>query len=293
MSVVRRDEWPEGLTLYKNVFDRGQSKRIIDGLNKHKWLESKDSDIGFDIQRYGYVFPHQRTFGDFFVPSLSPTPRFLNCFGEALVKTGMFSDTPNQIQVNRYSKGGHSNIYSHSDYHYDDELAILVLGSNMKVSFSNSYDRFYVIVPVGSILVIKDEAWYQYDRYIYENTKLPGHVPRYSIFYRSVREKFVLNSNKNVPNTRFAEVAMYGRQAHMQRLLDLGMDVNISDFSGMTPLMIAAFYGQDGLVEFLLENGANPSIKGPKGKTALDLAKQNTVFEEEQPNYKKIVEMLT
>lgn len=57
--------------------------------------------------------------------------------------------------------------------------------------------------------------------------------------------------------------------------LDKGIDVNSTKRkSGFTPLMCAACYGRNGIVELLLENGADKNVQDYKGFTAIDFARK-------------------
>lgn len=58
----------------------------------------------------------------------------------------------------------------------------------------------------------------------------------------------------------------------VQKLINLGADVNKKDGSEETPLHTAAKMGTSEEVKILLENGANPGIKNYWGETPLDLA---------------------
>lgn len=51
-------------------------------------------------------------------------------------------------------------------------------------------------------------------------------------------------------------------------LLDRGVNINIKDKNGMTPLMWATYYCHFNIVELLLENGANVNLKNNFGETA-------------------------
>ena len=62
-----------------------------------------------------------------------------------------------------------------------------------------------------------------------------------------------------------------GQREAVKALIAAHADVNISE-EGMTPLMMAAGYGYDGIVHDLLKAGADPRRKMPDGTTALELA---------------------
>lgn len=55
-------------------------------------------------------------------------------------------------------------------------------------------------------------------------------------------------------------------------LLDAGAKVNRATSSGMTPLMLAAGYGQHDVVELMLAHGANATLHDEAGEVALDYA---------------------
>jgi ankyrin repeat protein len=55
-------------------------------------------------------------------------------------------------------------------------------------------------------------------------------------------------------------------------LLEHGADINRPSPEGMTPLMMAAGYGNDDMVDLLLRHGADPHLKTKDGATALDFA---------------------
>jgi cytohesin len=67
--------------------------------------------------------------------------------------------------------------------------------------------------------------------------------------------------------------AGHGDLAEVKRLVvDCGVDPNIQDNNGWTPLHDAAFWDHPEIVEFLLEHGADPNIQDNDGDTPLHIA---------------------
>jgi ankyrin repeat protein len=82
----------------------------------------------------------------------------------------------------------------------------------------------------------------------------------------------------NIPNkkgiTPISAAAHKGRSAILQKLIDAGALVNAVNSSGSAPLIQAAHFGHHACVEMLLDNGANPDFANVKGTTALMRAAQ-------------------
>lgn len=55
----------------------------------------------------------------------------------------------------------------------------------------------------------------------------------------------------------------------ISKYIEFGGDVNVSDNKGYTPLIYAAYFGHEGMVDFLLKNGSNACMKDKRGNTAL------------------------
>jgi ankyrin repeat protein len=69
------------------------------------------------------------------------------------------------------------------------------------------------------------------------------------------------------------------KTGHLEEILSKireGIDVNIRDENGWTPLMYAAWYNQNPeVVKILLEAGADAKLVDDFGKKAIDYAKKN------------------
>ncbi len=69
------------------------------------------------------------------------------------------------------------------------------------------------------------------------------------------------------------EAMVKGNFATIKRILDAGLDINAKEpLLGLTPLMVAALDGNVTAVNYLLERGANSSLKNKDRATAIELA---------------------
>lgn len=84
------------------------------------------------------------------------------------------------------------------------------------------------------------------------------------------------NNNEETALFQICEIAMHksGYIEDIQTLLGLGANVNLHDHNGTTPLMALLGAGRNntGLVELLLQTGANPNCVDKKGNSAMSIA---------------------
>ncbi|QOY87327.1 ankyrin repeat domain-containing protein [Paludibaculum fermentans] len=82
-----------------------------------------------------------------------------------------------------------------------------------------------------------------------------------------------VNQSAGVNNWTVLQHAIHKNQPQaVDLLLAKGADPNLAH-GKMTPLMMAAGYGYDGIVRSLLKYGADPKVRNSDGKTARDYAK--------------------
>ena len=87
----------------------------------------------------------------------------------------------------------------------------------------------------------------------------------------------VINS---LDETALYMCAPYEERLELTRLcIEHGAEINIKDDVGRTPLMMAACNNCAATVEFLLSNGADPTLRDEEGKDARALAKQEKAKE--------------
>ena len=119
-----------------------------------------------------------------------------------------------------------------------------------------------------------------------ESAVLPLLISRFSDDQQLIRRvELVLNQGANI-NARTSSgdtsLILAGWKTNNLKLIhylfERGVDLNLSNNNGDTPLMDAAYLGKIAILSYLLENGAETTLKNKRGKTALDLSrsKNNT-----------------
>jgi len=73
-----------------------------------------------------------------------------------------------------------------------------------------------------------------------------------------------------------ASTVVLSHESVIRRLVEAGAQINDSNVFGVTPLMCVAEFGSDGLVEYLLKNGADPRLTDEDGISAIYRAASST-----------------
>lgn len=87
---------------------------------------------------------------------------------------------------------------------------------------------------------------------------------------REIRQ--LLDSPDDLGRTALALACMKGYQEVVDKLLEIGSDINLPDFEGNTPLHYAAAYNHILIVQLLIERGCSFASKNTVGFTAADYA---------------------
>ncbi|KAH0537901.1 myotrophin homolog [Cotesia typhae] len=95
---------------------------------------------------------------------------------------------------------------------------------------------------------------------------------------REFVEKKNINVNEKIDGrTLLHYAADYGQNEVLRYLLDKGADADATDKHGITSLLSAIWEGHTGCVKLLLEKGAKQDGLTPDGKTYLDAAEKDEI----------------
>jgi ankyrin repeat protein len=97
-----------------------------------------------------------------------------------------------------------------------------------------------------------------------------------AIGFEMIRRKIDVNTQDSKGQTPLHYAALYGALELAKEILRNGCDLKILDIHGNSPLWTATFNarGNYGMVELLLEYGADPNHRNRHGRSPLDLARQ-------------------
>ncbi len=84
--------------------------------------------------------------------------------------------------------------------------------------------------------------------------------------------------NENIGSASLFNAIIKHQTNMIRSLLRVGIDLNIRNIEGTTPLMAAAEYGVEDITRILLENGANRTTLNNDNESAYDIAVKNKHF---------------
>jgi ankyrin repeat protein/serine/threonine protein kinase len=92
--------------------------------------------------------------------------------------------------------------------------------------------------------------------------------------------KYGADARKAVDNDKYRQTPFFwaianNRKENLKLLAEARKGIDKKDIDGFTPLMLAAYRGDEDAVEILLRNGANPKIRSRRGYTAAEIAAHN------------------
>lgn len=178
---------PPGAILVPDFIDKKEAAALL-GLRAAAFW---DTGLARRVQHYGYEYDYS---GRVRPKKTTPIPDELKKLTNALVEQKLFGIAPDQIIVNEYQPG--QGISAHTDHnaYFRDTIATLSLGHAYQMDFTHAkHFPISVTLPIGSLLVLKGPARYEWKHSIAARKTDPGptgkRIPRgtrVSITFRTV-----------------------------------------------------------------------------------------------------------
>jgi alkylated DNA repair dioxygenase AlkB len=146
---------PKGLQLVCDFITPDEEISLLAAIDSKEW----SNDLKRRVQHYGYKYDYTRkTLG----PSLGPLPSEMNFVLERVCEQKLFDIRPNQIIVNEYIDG--QGISKHTDRVdlFGAQIASLSMGCECVMVFRRGSEKFEIVLPPRSLLLIQDDARFHY-----------------------------------------------------------------------------------------------------------------------------------
>lgn len=153
-TTISTKGWPKGLTMIPDFLTPLQGNNVRFSLNDDEWVNNQQI-----VNKNIWMFQTQ----NFELPD-KPPPAILDCLAYFFVNHNFIPSYPQQFRVTKYDPKEGNHIID--DKKLSPIILMLCLGSSFTIKFIKK-DR-YVKVPVlsGSLLILQDEARYDYSRKI-------------------------------------------------------------------------------------------------------------------------------
>ena len=191
-----------GLEIHQLITDPYMANKLfkfVDNFDEKQPLKRKTKQYG-----YNYDYAIRESHKDKKLEKVDNAPPELLCISDLLYKHGLIRQKANQIIINKYEPG--EGISAHRDHIrlFSGDIATLSLGSAYVMRFRPHIDntsvdskKFYdVLLPIGSLAVMKDEARNLWTHEIIskKSDKINGVTTkrdtRISITFRTVADQF-------------------------------------------------------------------------------------------------------
>lgn len=154
---------PTGLFYAPNFLSFDDQQRLVDAIDANEWsLEFRRR-----VQHYGYRYDYQARRID---PSmyLGPLPSFAIAIAARLQTVTSFAQRPDQLIVNDYQPGQGISAHVDCEICFNNRLAIISLAWPYEMEFQHVHSRTTakLVLDIGSLLILADEARYQWTHQI-------------------------------------------------------------------------------------------------------------------------------
>lgn len=204
MKIITSDGeniFPPGLVLYRGLLKRKYASKIYSYIQDLEWNKT----LSRDTIHYGYAYdysirePQTRKLK----PIDKEIPDYIKCLADALYESGILTEYPNQIIINKYEPG--QGIAAHRDHNpiFGDSIATISLGSGIMMDFEPYREykktldkKLSVYLKPGDILVFAGDARLKYSHEIkkkksdiVDGVRIPRDT-RISITFRHVNKPY-------------------------------------------------------------------------------------------------------
>jgi len=135
-------------------------------------------------------------------------------------------------------------------------IFILVVGANLPTELARSFNIHPAIMLYTLIVIVVIAAANRFLRVVPQQPA-----------------KANLSNSANGARALMKAISN-GNVANVKRLIQSGVNVNVTTISGKTPLMLAAFKGYGDIVQLLIDAGADRHAADREGNTALKIAER-------------------
>lgn len=177
----------DGLRYVPHFISSEAEAALIQMIDQQPWI----TDLRRRVQHYGYRYDYKARglASDLY---LGHIPAWLHPYCQQLQSEGHFTQIPDQVIVNEYLPG--QGIASHTDCIpcFGDTIASISLGSGCQMDFESGKKRTSYYLEPQSLLVLSNEARYQWKHGIAarKSDKVDGNLAsrdrRMSLTFRNV-----------------------------------------------------------------------------------------------------------
>lgn len=175
-----------GLCLYEEIFNTQVETSILNEIDSREW----SNKLSRRTQHYGYIYDYTSSN---VLEKAEEFPQMISSLAKYLNDNKIFTREPNQCIVNEYLRN--QGINPHIDRNiFGNTIASITLGSECVMTFTRNDQKIEKLLPRRSMLVLKDEARYEWKhsispnvKYTYENINYvkPKDYRRVSITFRN------------------------------------------------------------------------------------------------------------
>lgn len=167
-KIEKKELSINGLTYIDNWISNDFHDELISLIDLMPW----ETSLKRRVQQYGYIYNYKKA--STFISSnknnyIGELPEFLVNIGKRLVSENLFIKEPEQVIINEYIPG--QGITNHVDCVpcFGDTICSLSLGSQCVMDFKNKNLIVNKLLNKNSLLIIKDEARYNWSHGIRAN----------------------------------------------------------------------------------------------------------------------------